>query len=248
MNLARAALICALFFVDVHVHAAEHAKSETAEDCWGKTLPCAIQSSQHRRELKAQGFAMTLAPNSIAEQRDAKTVQLVKGSFYLEVDGVVKFNTPYAEIRCPAECKGIFSRTQKELEMKALEGQWVIKRLGDKQEYALRAGLQVKVSEVEENGMAEMEFPQGLPFESTVKEWAKFYSGDFKDFKASVTVFRQAWQEAIEQVSQSQLENATRSIASHQSELDKQRAAKAAAEREDAELRKLFREKNNFQP
>lgn len=237
---ARAALVCALFFIDVKVHA--------EEDCWGKTLPCAIQATRQRRDLKAQGFTMALAPHSIAEQRDAKTVQLVQGEFFLTVEGLVKFNTPYAEIRCSNECKGIFNRNDKSIDIKALEGQWVIKRVGERQEYALRAGLQVKISEVEENGMAEMEFPQGLPFNSTVKEWAKFYSGDFREFKAEVAVFRQAWQEAIEQVSQAQRETATRSIASHQSELDKQRAAKAAAEREDAELRKLFREKNNLQP
>src|SRR6478609_3498964 len=134
MSFARAALICALFFIDVHVHAAEHTKPEAAEECWGKTLPCAIQASHHRRDVKAAGFTMTMAPDSIAEQRDAKTVQLVKGDFYLEVDGVVKFNTPYAEIRCSTECKGLFSRTQNEIEIKALEGQWIIKRLGDKQE------------------------------------------------------------------------------------------------------------------
>lgn len=249
MSLARAALICAFFFIDVQVHAADHAKAETqVEDCWGKNLPCAIQTSGQRRELKGPRFTMTMAPGSIAEQRDAKTVQLIKGDFYLEVDGVVKFNTPYAEIRCSNACKGIFNRSEKEIAIKSFAGQWVIKRLGDRQEYALRAGLQVKVSEVEQNGMAEMEFPQGLPFASTVKQWAKFYSGDFAGFKANVAEFRQAWQEAVEQVSQSQLQNATRSIASHQSELDKQRAAKAAAEREDAELRRLFREKNNLQP
>lgn len=248
---ARAALICALFFIDIKVHAGEHnhaAEAVEAVDCWGKILPCAVQTSRHRRTLKAAGFEMTMSPHSIVEQRDAKTVQLVKGDYYLAVDGLVKFNTPYAEIRCSNECKGIFNRSEKNIEIKSLEGQWVIKRLGDKQEYALRAGLQVKVSEVEENGMAEMEFPQGLPFNATVKEWAKFYSGEYKEFKEEVTVFRQSWQEAVEQVSQAQLENATRSIASHQSEIDKQRAAKAAAEREDAELRKLFREKNNFQP
>jgi hypothetical protein len=244
MSAWRAMMLVALFFMDVHVRAAEVQK----DDCWGKTLPCAVQTASHRREWKAPGFKMILGENSIAEQKDTKTVQLVQGDFYLEVDGNVKFKTPYAEVRCANDCKGIFNRTTQEIAVKSLGGQWVIKRTGEAQEYALHTGLQVKVSEVEDNGMAEMEFPQGLPFSPTVKEWAKFYSGDFKHFKSDVAVFRQQWEGAIDQVSQAQLENATRSIASHQSQLEKERARKRAIEREDAELRKLFREKNNLEP
>lgn len=243
MNGWRAMMLVALFFMDVHVHA-----ETQKEECWGKTLPCAVQASARHREWKAQGFKMVLGPNSIAEQRDAKTVQLVKGNFYLEVDGNVRFKTPYAEVRCANDCKGIFNRAEDEIRIKALGGQWVIQRTGEAQEYALFAGLQVRVSEVQDNGMAEMEFPQGLPFSPTVKEWAKFYPGDFKRFKSDVAVFRQEWEGAIDKVSRDQLENATRSIASHQSRLEKERARKRAIEREDAELRKLFRQKNNLQP
>ncbi len=247
MRAWRRPMLCVIFFLDVHVRAADIPKEKDA-GCWGKSIPCVVQTKNNKRELQAGDFKLILAANSLLEQRSTNSIQLVMGDFYAEVKGELKFKTPYAEISCANECKGLFSRKAEEISIKSLGGQWVVKRLGDSQEYALHSGLRVTVSEVEENGMAHMEFPQGLPWAPTVKEWAKFYSGDYAHFKSELTVFRADWQVAIERASEVQFETATRSIASHQAEVNKEKARKMATQREDQELRRLFREKTGIAP
>jgi hypothetical protein len=189
---------------------------------------------------------MTLAAHSLVEQRDTETIQLIEGDIYVVTSSDTKFKTPYAEIRCADDCKAIFNRKSDQILIKSLGGQWIVKRLGDKQEYALHAGLQVTVSEVGTDGMAQMEFPQGLSWEPTVKEWAKFYSSGYAHFKNDLSAFREVWEAAVEKTSEAQLHNATRSIASHQQAVRSEQARQKAREHEDAELRRLFREKNNI--
>jgi len=246
MSARRLVLIAALFFIDVRVRA-ENKHEE--EPCWGKEIPCAIQSVDHKQEFKAgDDFTLVLAANSLAQQRDGKNVQLVSGDFYIEIAKPLVFKTPYASFTCEGECKALVRRKAEEVSWKSLGGDWKVKRLGDGKEYTLSGGLQVTIGEVETNGLARMELPQSLPWAPTVLEWSKIYPGTVDLFKSDVTHFREVWRAGVDAAAAMQEQLAARAVASYEDALAKERARQKSIENEEAQLRRLFRQKNHIDP
>lgn len=233
----RHVLLFIVFFIDVRVHAAE------AKDCWGKKIPCAVFAGEGTKRVSADSLSVVLHKNALLEQRSEDTVQLVDGRFYIETGSASRFKTPYGEFQCLNRCKAIVSREETELNLQVLAGSFRVRRTGEKRDYEVAAGLQVKVSEVTDSGVAHMEFPQALPWEPVVKEWAKVYPGSKAEFKTDIKRFRADWRAAVESASQVHFQQASRMIASHESDLANERARQKAREREDAQLRELFRKK-----
>jgi hypothetical protein len=232
------ALIC-IFFMDVHVRADEKTAS-----CWGKSLPCPVQAGDSKKVIEAADLRLSLGAQALLEQRDEKTIQLVSGEFYVETAKPVTFKTPYARIWCVDECKALFVRTNDSIEVKSLEGRWLIERNGEAVTYTVAPGLEITLSEVSDDGHAAMEFPQSLPWSPTVRQWGKLYPGTMKQLKPTLVKFREEWKEAVEKVSEMQEGVVRRTIASYEDEQAKEQSRKAAREREDQRLRALFREKN----
>lgn len=228
-----------MFCIDVHV------KADALKECWGKEIPCAVQASQNKRVITAQDLRVTLGANALLEHRDEKTIQLIGGDFYVETSKSVIFGSPDAKVWCEGEsCKALFSRSAESLNIKSLEGRWLVERKGEKSLYTVPAGLQVTIGEVTSSGQAEMEFPQSLPWAPTVKEWVGLYPGTMSELKPSLTKFREVWKSAVESVSQTHQQAASRTIASFEHSQAKERARIEAREREDLHLREMFRDKN----
>ena len=243
MKTPKLILLAALFCVDVHVRA----DGEPTADCWGKKIPCAVRADGQRRDLASEQLTLIMASGALIEQRHEKEIQLVHGDFYADTLVPIKFNTPFAAFECNGNCKALITRDSDSATVKALIGDWKIKRLGDSQIYALRAGTQVTVSEVGFDGKAHMEFPQSLPWESTVMDWARLYpAGRKADFRPDVAKFRQLWQQGVESAAGLQQRAAARALASHEEGLAAERARRKAVENEEAALRRLFREKNSI--
>ena len=178
-----------LFFADVHVRA------ESAE-CWGQRVPCAVQSLDSRRILKMKDTVLTLRAGSLLEQRDAKTIELIDGLFYVETTKPVVWQTPYARVWCEGECKGLFQRTLTTLEVTGLGGRWQLQRTGEKQIYGLAAGLRMELGEVTDEGRASMDFPQSLPWTPTIRAWAQMYPRPLTGLKVDLEKFRPIWRAA----------------------------------------------------
>ncbi|MGZ3723693.1 MAG: hypothetical protein ACXVA9_12210 [Bdellovibrionales bacterium] len=237
MSPQRLVLLC-IFFLDVHV------KAETVSECWGKTIPCPVQASASKKVISAGNIKVSIGPHGLLEQRDEKTIQLVSGEFYVETAKPVVFKTPYAKVWCDGECKALFNRETDKLDVKSLEGRWLVQRNGEKTTYAVPEAQQISISEVTEDGRAEMEFPQSLPWAPTVKKWGALYPGTLDELKPTLVKFRETWKQAVESVSEMHSQAASRTIASYENSQAKERARKAAQEREDQRLRAIFREKN----
>ena len=233
-----------VFCVDVHVKAETKPRAKTkSSTCWDATTPCVVEA-HGRKILKGKDMTVVLAPSSLIEQRDEKTIQLMNGQFYVEVSRPVSFATPYAKVTCQDSCRGIFSRKMREFNVKSIAGRWTVTRTGDEKIYGIPEAMQMSFGEVAEDGAAEMEFPQSLPWDATLKEWVALYPGKLKEFKTLLADFRVVWREAVDHVSQMHRSQAARTIASHEKELAEARARAEEKEREDAKLRELFREKN----
>ena len=241
MKIRRFVLIC-IFFLDVHVKA--DTKAGKLAECWGKKIPCPVQAEQSKKIITAGEMRIALSPRSLLEQRDEKTIQLVRGQFYVEASEPVVFKSPFAKVWCDGSCKGLFVRTSDKFEIKSLEGRWILQRNGEKSNYQIPEAQLVAVSEVAEDGLATMEFPQSLPWDSTVKQWASLYPGTLGELRTSLATFREIWKEAVEKASRVQMRAASLTIASFENEQAQERAKKAASEHEDQRLRALFRENN----
>jgi hypothetical protein len=240
MRLLRLATFGFLFCVDVHVKA----QGLLAEDCWGKDGQCAVQAGASRRVMSNSTLRIVLAPQALLERRDPETIQLVRGDFYVESSTSVKMQTPFAKVWCVDDCKALFTRAMNGLEVKSLAGRWRVERVGEPTIYALPAGLQLVFGEVSDQGMAQMEFPQSLPWSPTLKQWAALYPDKMSMWKSEVVQFRHVWRDAVEAVSVLHQTAANRAVAAHDKEVALARQKRLAQLREDEGLRELFRSKN----
>jgi hypothetical protein len=243
MRTLRGLTLVALFCIDVHVKAEEH------KSCWADKLPCAVSATASRRVIEEESkLRLVLAPGALLERREDDLVQLVRGSFYVEIEAPMKFQTPYGRFWCVGECKALFERRATEISLKSLGGDWRIERSGEKQDYALAAGLQILLAEADSSGRAQMDFPQSLPWISTMKQWAALFPGDTEEWKTQAAVFRDVWRGAVESVSDLHQVTARREVAAFDRAQAQERARQKARESEDQSLRDLFRTKNYVHP
>lgn len=231
-RIARILILFAVFSLDVQVRAASHVIRATV-----------------KRTFSDGDFHIHMAGGSLLEKQDDETYQLIDGQFLVELPEGIRLKTPFATIQCLGpKCEGMFVRKTSEIEVRALRGGLVIRRLGEKKDYLLPPAMRMTVYPVAVDGKSAMEFPQSLPWDSTVKDWAKLYPGTPAEFKETLIQFREEWREAVDQASQLQLEYASREIASHEKAVADAEARREVQEKEDESLRRLFRQKNFIDP
>ncbi len=188
-----------------------------------------------------------LAQGSLIEKRKEHAAHLVKGVVLAQLKGKDVLQTAYAYVRCQSEaCQALVHREKDRVTFGVVEGVLLVHRLGENKDYVLPTAMQVSVGAVMADGYAEMDFPQSLAWDETVQTWARLFEGDLKEFKSTLAEFREVWHESVEAVSHLHEENAMRVIASYDHAVQDQQARQKAQEREDAELRKLFRQKSGF--
>lgn len=244
MKFLRVAFCFLCFTLDVHVRAEEShhaAKAEAHDDSCA--APCVINATK-KYVLKSPN--VILAKGALAELRSSENLHLVRGNFLVQSPG--SFTTPFAKFSCEGECTAVVERQAGKVTLRNIKGDWQVDRMGDKQTYAVPPAMLVVVTEVDSSGQAGLDFPQALPWMPTVKLWGSLYVGDVHGFKEALEEFRPVWEEAVDAVSDLNSRTAIREIASADQALAKQQALKRAREKEDADLRKLFREKNSVSP
>lgn len=216
------------FFLDVHVRADE---------------ALVTQNSIRKVSLK-EGF-IVLNARTLVEPK-GKTLNLVHGQLLVEAGRSTKFTTPFGEAFCDSEelCRALFERTSDKWVIQSLAGNWHFKRSGDNQVYQLHVATQIQLGEVTTDGQAQMELPQSLPWDATVKTWAHLFQGKPEQFKDQVIDFRVHWQAAVEGLSQAQSETTKKAVENHEKELKIQAAARLTETRERALLRRELAERN----
>lgn len=223
-------LLCFLcFFLDIRVRAGER-----------------LMVGPKSISVNKQSFVIDTS--ALVERTSADLWRLVRGQLYVDGEGRFQIKTPYAFIHCEGKCRALIERFEASVVTQNLGGDWKIERVGDKRVYSVPVAMQTWVSEVTMSGAAEMDFPQSMPWLSTAKAWARLYPGSSDDFKKELAAFRVSWKAAVESASELDLEIASREIASYQKAQDEKRRRRLVEEKENAELRLLFREKNYLTP
>lgn len=204
-----------------------------------------VYAGRSKKTFTSGGATVIMLPGALVENREGQSIHLVKGHFYVELKDSALVRTPFASVACAAgECQALIDRTDDGMIVKALKGEFMVRRLGDSQHYSLTAGARLAINAVNEHGVSDMDFPQALPWDSTVKEWAKFFPGTLKEFKSTLVEFRETWKQTVERMSSLHTNYAQRTLASYEAKVAAEAARRAAQEREDAKYRKMFREKN----
>jgi hypothetical protein len=228
-RLPRVLAIVLCFFLDVHVHADPLAGPSTG-----------------KKTLKLHEMEVVLDHGALMEEREG--LHLVRGRIYVQSEERTQIATPFATAHCEGDCRAIFERSNDHVWIQNLEGAWIIQRTGEAQSYILPPAMQVRVAEVGENGLAQMDFPQSLPWAPTLKAWGHLFPGDKNEFKDQVEAFRPRWKLGVERVTQIHQDGAKRTIASYEKAEAEKEAARRREEQENAKLRALFREKNYLSP
>lgn len=228
MKALKLATLTLCFFLDVHVRAE------------------VLTAGFAKRDYSFGTTRVVLDHGGLIEHGD--NLHLVRGKMYVESADSAAVSTPFATVMCAGRCMAIFERAADHIWIKNLEGAWMLKRKGDQQSYAIPEAMQVRVAEVDPNGVAQMDFPQSLPWRPLVKTWGHLYPGKVDEFKDQVTAFRPRWRQAVESAAQMHQEAAQRTIASYEKAQADRDAARRAVERENAELRQLFMQKNYLAP
>lgn len=232
MSVGKALCLVLCFFLDVHVRAEE-----------------AIGAAHGRKIIQRENLKVVLDKGALVEVRGSG-FHLVRGFFLVEAQLATRFSTPFATLWCEnnSKCKALFERTSDHLSVKSLAGEWRFTRNGDAQIYSLPLAMQMRFAEVTDEGVASMDFPQSLPWLSTLKVWGRLFVGKPDEFKAQVSEFRAVWKAAVETASQLHAQGAARTIASAEAEASKREATRRQDERETNELRRQMRERNYLTP
>ncbi len=227
MKPLRLLILLSAFCLDVQVHADR------------------VHYSENKRETiqVSEGTRLILDRGAIVERRE-DVLHVVQGLVYLDANDAVTLQTPFNLMTCESSCRALIERKRGEVEIKNLHGRVLIRRTGEDRTLALPAGMRLKISRVNSKGVAELEFPQSLPWADTVRTWARLFPGDVKEFRSTLIEFRKDWLEAVEAATLLHQDYAGRALASFEAERKKARERREARLKEEAELRRLFRQKN----
>ena len=248
MRFAKLFILYFVFCAEVRVVAKELdavAPVYFPKGCWGYELPCGVKNIDSKKKvIDVSGAKITLTKQSILNRIDAKTIRVVDGKALIETDSSLRWASLFGGWQCINKCLLLVEKTELNVRVAALKGDVQVKRVGDDQNYSLPAGFWVILSEVTSDGKGFMEFPQSLPIESTLKEYAELFEGNWSQFRAEATKMVPKWTHAAEVASQWHKREAKRDIAAYYAEQARKLDERRKVESADLKLRQIFRQEN----
>jgi hypothetical protein len=213
-----------------------------------RALDATYEAKGSRKIVELGEHKVVLRAGTLVQALSGERVRLIRGAVLIDGSANFMVQTPFAKFTCEDECTGLVERKKDHVYIKSLKGNWSLQRTGDKQVYQIPVAAMLRIGEVSVDGHSDLEFPQSLPWNSTVKEWASLFAGSAHDFKPVLAEFHQVWLEAVGQLTEIQTQAAGRALAADANERATRESQRQAKEREDAKLRQLFREKSYIYP
>jgi hypothetical protein len=238
------AILVLFFIIDVNLNAEAvfHPK-----DCWGKDDVCAVQNdSKNPLALHLKTAEVHMDAQAIVKKMSDKEADLTLGTLLASHSEEFRWHTPFGDVLCQ-DCEVLLHREEKSLEVHAIKGHvWIIRK-GDGDQYDLPAGFSVELSDIQNNGQANLGFPQASPLTLVGKEWARLHSEDPRQFKKEFGEYVEVWQQAADISSDMQRKEADRMIASDSAEIQKVERLRQLRLKEQERIRNIFKEKNYIQ-
>lgn len=255
----RASLILSVFLlsfmIEIKLKASHKAKSESPVfssvvsepvDCARlHRFPCAIQVDKNKTWFwQWDTGRVELGPNAIAQLNQEGEVLLISGYLILYSQmGSAWVKTSYGDVAVSEGQVMVDRRPSGDFEVNSLQGEVAIYPRGGAS-IALPAGYRNWLGPVRENGLATLGIPQASNREIIFKLWPKLYAGDKKVYLDIIHQYYESWQLAVETAGQLHQVLVERGLASLAEKRRLSAVRKARIERENREMRELFRRKN----
>ncbi len=130
------------------------------------------------------------------------------------------------------------------MEVDVLRGSVDLKLLGHQEKLSVGQGFSLRFGPVNEKGLSQVELPQPVRVQSVLMRWLRGTQKDPEVWRTKVQLVLPSWQTAAEEIALWQSQTVLRHLASVQEEERKRAQRALQRQREDEELRRLFRQKN----
>ncbi|HEX4926288.1 MAG TPA: hypothetical protein VFV50_19495 [Bdellovibrionales bacterium] len=250
IRLARVLLFVLASIVEVQVRAAivmlpnQDVVLQEPADCLFKESMCAMKTKPgHKFETKIGSTSLILGSDTIIVRTAQDSLLLVQGEVWVKAAGEFHVRSEYGEVKLNEDGEAWFVRGEKRVLVRTLrEGSVVIAR-NSQEHMLLLQGFEIAMEGVTASGHGRLSVPTVINFRDHLRRWARLYRGPKKEFVNELQRFEPVLREAAIQSSDLHVEMAKRRIASEQAELDRQLEEQRRIERENARLRKLFRDR-----
>lgn len=233
-----------LFTVDVRVRASElNAIIDEPKGCWGTVAPCAIEvRSGHRFAFQLKNGAKFILLSKTLATVSEDTVRLLSGDAMVDTTAsATRFALKQGHVECSKGSVSLFHAQGSHAVIDVLEG--TVEAFGSR----LPAGYSLDLGGINEQGLVSVSLPRSSNFTKVARSLARFSPGSLAELRSQLEKYHSAWRRAVEDGSSLYQTIATREIARVQKEEKAKRQARELREKEDFELRRLFRQRNDLE-
>lgn len=231
------------FSVEIRIHAKnEVLLNSCKEQAFGESLDCAVMNPSHSSLLKeAPGVKMSLGKGAVASAVPG-VVKWVKGEGVIYAHQALEIQSRFAHVICEKKCVIGFGQEESSLTIHALSGELQVLNFNRSERMALSEGGSLKVTLVGANGKSGWSQPYSLP-KSELKTLTSKYLKHLVSLDQARHIY-QCWEHGLERYSKLYQDRASRAISNFEQSRNLERKKREALEREDRELRELFRKKS----
>lgn len=214
--------------------------------CLNVSYPCSVKVNHAEKyTFNFQDQEITLSKYSIVTLHEDFII-LVKGSMLFEEPTSIKVNTLHASTTLFSST-GLIRVEGGRTMLTPFTGMMTAKARSHKVEQKVLSGSSLIVGEVASTGEALEEFPRPINFGKIIRRWGNMTQLSKTDFKERAIKLKSKVKRVAQSYSNTYQQIAERRIASHRESVEAYRRRKAIAEKENAQLRSLFRRKNYFE-
>lgn len=212
--------------------------------CVFKESMCAMKTKPgYKFETKIGATSLIMGSDTIIVRTAQDSLLLVQGEIWVKAAGEFHVRSEYGEVKLNEDGEAWFVRSQKRVLVRTLREGSVVSARNSRDHLLLLQGFEIAMEGVTASGYGRLSVPTVINFRDHLRRWARLYRGPKKEFVNELQRFEPIIYEAAIQSSDLHVEMAKRHIASEQAALDRRLDEQKRIERENARLRKLFRDR-----
>lgn len=215
-----------------------------------QTYPCAVQSSA-KTYFTFQQNQFFLSKNTLIEFTSSNEARLMKGIVWVKSEGPLNMRSAFGSVVAHSK-KSEFVVTHKVEDhqgtVSVLSGDVSVMARADKESYFLTEGMEVDMGPVDyERKMASVSLPKVISLKRYLKNIESVFPFSEFNFQAHIDLMAQSIQRALLRHSKWNKTIVETKIADANERKVRQKYEAEYSSRRDSYLKKLFRQKNNFE-
>lgn len=236
-----------LLFIAFSVEIRIHAKSEVSLDAckkhsFGESLSCVVMNPSPSSLVKKNpGVRVSLGEGAVVAAAPG-VLKWVKGEGVVSAERYLEIESQFGHVICQKECMVGLARSEESLSVYALSGELQVLNFDRSERLVLDEGGALNVNLIGSNGKSGWSQPYSMT-KAKLKALTSTHLKHLVSLEQAQYIYKN-WERGLERYSKLYQDRASRKISSYEQGLERQRKKKAAREKEDRELRELFRKKS----